>query len=189
VIGFSKIELKIIEIFVVLLSGLLGAWLCMEKYFILGISICIGGISLVIANRLYRWRKSVRVISAKQETQKKPLPQKPSPKTKEYILRLTALKNYIMQLQNHSSGFRPKVVKNSNDFWGRIFTLSQNRYDTNIHKNDILSKYNGLKTDIKHEYPWIFKDLSKNPTYEIVVHEINCLLNIFNSMQRPEKQE
>jgi len=105
-----------------------------------------------------------------------------NPKTKEYVLRLTALKNYITQLQNHSFGFRPRVPKNSNDFWGRIFTLSQNRYDINIHKNDILSKYKDLKIDIEHEHPGVFKGLSKNPTYEIVVHEINCLLNTFKRM-------
>ena len=81
-LGFSKIELKIIDIFVVLLSGLLGAWLCMEKYFIFGISICLSGISLVIANRLYRRRKSVRVISAKQEAKKNLYPKNPVPKVK-----------------------------------------------------------------------------------------------------------
>lgn len=73
---FNKIELKVIDLFVILLSGIIGAWLCMEKYFILGISICLVGISSVVLNAWYRHRKNVKAISAKQETRKKSLPKK-----------------------------------------------------------------------------------------------------------------
>ena len=50
----NKIELKIIEVFVVLLSGIIGTWLCMEKYFTIGILTCLAGIFAVIASSLYR---------------------------------------------------------------------------------------------------------------------------------------
>jgi len=73
---FHRIEIWIIEVLIALLFNIIGAGFCMKNYFILGISICISGIFLVTANRLYRWRKSIRVISAKQETRKKSLPKK-----------------------------------------------------------------------------------------------------------------
>lgn len=75
---FYRIELKIIEILVLLLFSIVGAWLCMEKYFIIGILICLNGIFLVVANSFYRWRKSIKVIPCKLEIQKEPLPKKSS---------------------------------------------------------------------------------------------------------------
>jgi hypothetical protein len=57
---FNKLELKFIEIFFAVLATIIGAWLCMVKFFITGISICIIGILLVIANNLYRNRRAAK---------------------------------------------------------------------------------------------------------------------------------
>jgi len=108
-------------------------------------------------------------------------------KHEQYISTLMFLKDYTEQLRNHPSEFKPRVVKNSNDFIINRFSESRNRYNTNIIKNDILSKYNNIKTEIEQDYPTLFKGLSKNTTYEIAVYEINCLLNTFKSMQRPKE--
>ena len=110
-----------------------------------------------------------------------------NPKIEEYILRLTALKDYIRQLKNSPLKFKPRRIRNLSDFIANKHIKSQNRDDADIYKTEILSKYKDLKTDIEHEHPDVFKDLSKNPTYEIAVHEINCLLNTFKRMQRSEE--
>jgi len=70
---FHKIELKIIDLFIVLLFGIIGAWLCMEEYFIIGILICLLGISLVVLNcfyRNYRNVKAIKDLSNKSEIRK-----------------------------------------------------------------------------------------------------------------------
>ena len=57
---FNKIELKCIDMLVAILVGITGAWLCMEKYFIAGILTCLFGILFIIANNLYRNRKTAK---------------------------------------------------------------------------------------------------------------------------------
>lgn len=83
--------------------------------------------------------------------------------------------------------FKPRRIRNLSDLIANKHIESQNKDDADIYRTEILSKYKDLKIDIEHEHPGVFKGLSKNPTYEIVVHEINCLLNIFKRMQRSEE--
>ena len=100
----------------------------------------------------------------------------------EYILKLKALKKNIAQLQNPPSEFRPKVPKTSNVLLGNMLTASKRkRYNEDAIEN-ILLKYNGIKEEIKKDYPKIFKGLPKNTTYDIMIYDIEYLLSIFKSM-------
>jgi len=101
---------------------------------------------------------------------------------KRYISKLTALGNYILQFQNRTPKYKLKAVKSRNDFMGNIVNRSQQRYlDDNIIE-DILFKYNNIKTEIEQDYPSIANELSKDITYEIAVYEIDYLLNRFKNM-------
>ena len=106
---------------------------------------------------------------------------------REYILRLKALKENIAQLQNPPSEFRPKVPKNSNALLGNMLTVTKRkRYNEDAIEN-ISLKYNSIKEGIKKDYHRVFKGLPKNTTYDIMIYDIEYLLSIFKSMQRPKE--
>jgi len=105
----------------------------------------------------------------------------------EYILKLKALKENIAQLRNPPSEFRPKVPKTSNAFLENMLTApKRKRYNDDAIEN-ISLKYNSIKEGIKKNYPKIFKGLSKNTKHDTLIYDIEYLLSIFKSMQRPKE--
>lgn len=53
---FTKIEIKVIDILLTAIVGIVVTWLCVEGYFVAGIIACIIGILLVYANNWWRSR-------------------------------------------------------------------------------------------------------------------------------------
>ena len=101
---------------------------------------------------------------------------------KKYIPRLIALREYIVQSQNPPSKFKPLEIKRGADIMKNILNAPQRKYHNDVIKNDILFKYNNIKTEIEHNYPEISDGLSKNNIDSIIIYEIDYLLNIFKNM-------
>ena len=105
----------------------------------------------------------------------------------QYISRLTALKKYIVQIQNLLPKYKPRQVKSITDFAINKIKESNCTYQANDIIENISLKYNNIKTEIERDYPVIFNDLSKNITYDIMIYDIDYLLNIFKNMPKTPK--
>lgn len=102
----------------------------------------------------------------------------------QYISRLRALKKYIIQTQNLLPEYKPRKVKSITDFAINKIKESNCTYRANTIIENISLKYNNIKTEIEHDYPAIFNDLSRNVTYDVMIHDIDYLLNIFKNMPK-----
>lgn len=100
---------------------------------------------------------------------------------KQYISKLRALRDYILQFQNRTPVYKLKAAKSGNDFLRNIVNGSQQKGLDDIIIEDILSKYNNIKIEIERDYPSIANVLSENPTYGIAVYEIAYLLSFLKN--------